>query len=260
MRLSNIQVIKIGGPFIDSRIRLESFFAELAEHYREFPTVLIHGGGRALSAFSERLGLKPHFKQGIRMTSASEMDLVDMVLGGKINSELVRKAAHSGIRAVGICGSDASFFTGESTDPQNGSRTGKVRTVNTEIIDYLLEGAYMPIVCSTSMDAEGGALNINADQAALSVSSALQADVLLLISDTAGIMKEGRCIQDISCSDLEEEIENGTITEGMIPKVRSAARAIEQGVGKVVIGTYQKKGDLTSLRRAVSGTLIYPAK
>jgi acetylglutamate kinase len=196
------------------------------------------------------------FKDGIRQTSAAEMDIVDMVLAGRMNKHLVRVFGGLGVPAVGLSGSDGRFFTGESIDPAAGNRTGRVTKVEPGAAVLLAGAGYVPVIASTSMDAQGGALNINADEAALEIARALRAAALVYLSDIPGILKEGRLIGRIGGGEAEKEIAAGVITGGMIPKVRSALDALRSGVGGVVIGEFARGGDLGRLLRRESGTTI----
>jgi len=220
--------------------------------------ILVHGGGKEVTSVSEKFGLKAEFRDGIRLTTPAEMDVVDMVLGGKINSDLVRRARVAGLDAVGLGGQDGGLFTGEPRviDGQSTSRTGQVILTQTRLLEVLLAGGYFPVVNSTSMDASGRGLNINADEAAQELAMAAQAEALVFISDIAGVLKDGRVIPRLDGPSMDAEIASGVIGGGMVPKVRSARQAVALGVGKVVIGGYQAAGDLEKLLSGESGTTI----
>lgn len=249
-------IVKIGGVVATDPALLQALFADFLL-LKNRGLVLVHGGGKEVTAVSERLGLKAEFKDGIRMTSSAEMEVVDMVLGGKINIDLVRRARTAGLDAVGLGGQDGGLFTGEPRVIEGRSgRTGRITVAQTRLLEVLSAAGYFPIVHSTSMDAEGRGLNINADEAAQELALAARAEALVFISDIAGVLKEGLVIPRLDEASMDAEIASGVIGGGMVPKVRSAHQAVAAGVGKVVIGGYQTAGDLARLLAGRSGTTI----
>lgn len=250
-------IIKIGGVVATDAKLLQALLAEMAS-LKDRGLVLVHGGGKEVTAVSEKFGLRAEFRDGIRLTSVAEMEVVDMVLGGKINIDLVRKAQALGLNAVGLGGQDGGLFTGEARTfaDREPNRTGKVTQAQPRLLELLTSGGYFPIVNSTSMDASGTGLNINADEAAQELAIAAKAHALVFISDIAGVLKEGRVLPSLNGPALEAEIASGVIGGGMVPKVRSALQAVEAGVGKVVIGGFQAAGDLKKLLDGQSGTTI----
>ena len=250
-------IVKIGGVVATDQRLLSSLFSEFVS-LKDRRFALVHGGGKEVTAVSEKFGLKAEFRDGIRLTSAAEMEVVDMVLGGKINIDLVRRARAAGLDSVGLGGQDGGLFTGEPRiiDGRAASRTGTITQSRTQLLAVLIDAGFFPIVNSTSMDASGGGLNINADEAAQELAIASQAEVLVFISDIAGVLKENRVIPQLDQETVEAEIASGVIGGGMIPKVRSARQAVDAGVGKVVIGGYQGRGDLERLLSGRSGTTI----
>lgn len=250
-------VIKIGGRATADENAFENLIAEMSELSRYYSFILVHGGGAEVTRISEHFGLKPQFKEGIRMTTAEEMEIVDMVLAGKINKQLVRRF-NTRTKAVGLSGSDGLLFQGESLEKHltNGTRTGKVVSVDTALLNLLLDNGYIPVVASTSMDEEGKALNINADEAALHIAVAVGADSLIFLSDTPGVVKDGSVIHSIDETDAREYMRTGCITGGMIPKVNSSIEAIKAGVSKIIICQYTEKGDVTGSIRGEHGTTL----
>ncbi len=249
--------IKIGGTVATNPALLSAFLADLA-FLKDRKIVLVHGGGKEVTAVSEKLGLTAEFRDGIRLTSPAEMEVVDMVLGGKINIDLVRRARASGLDAVGLGGQDGGLFTGVPRTIQGlaPNRTGQVTQARTRLLDVLVAGGFFPIVNSTSTDGSGQGLNINADEAAQELAIASRAESLVFISDIAGVLKNGNVIARLDEQTLEAEIAAGVIAGGMVPKVRSARQAVAAGVGKVVIGGYQNPGDLVKLLSGITGTTI----
>ncbi|MDR1931235.1 MAG: acetylglutamate kinase [Spirochaetales bacterium] len=251
-----VVVLKIGGRAASVETALKDLVLDMAALKDTFCFFLVHGGGAEVSRVTKIFGLQPVFRDGIRQTSPAEMEIVDMVLAGKMNKYLVRVFQTLGLKAVGLSGSDGGFFTGLSIDPAAGSRTGRVTSVDPRAAFVLAEAGYVPIVASTSMDSSGGALNINADEAALEIARAAGARSLVYLSDIPGILKDGQVIARLDAAGAEKEINAGLITGGMIPKVRSSLEALKSGVGAVVIGEFTQKGDLPRLLSCASGTTL----
>ncbi len=251
-----LAVVKVGGRAAEPAA-LKSLGKEMAELQDRFRFLLVHGGGAEVSRISEIFGLTPRFVQGVRLTSFEEMEVVDMVLAGKMNKDITRLLRTTGLNALGLSGSDGGLFTGRALGPD--SYTGEVTGVNRATLEALLEGGFIPVVSSTSMEEGGKPLNINADQAALALASAHPARVLLFLSDTPGVLTGAaldRVIPRLDGPAVREAIDGGTISGGMIPKVNSALEALTRGVGAVVIGQYSNSGDLFALLKGAKGTRI----
>jgi acetylglutamate kinase len=183
------------------------------------------------------------------------MDVVDMVLGGKVNKQLTRRLFAHGVEAAGISGVDGGTVIGEAIGPN--TRTGKPKEIRTGLVSALISRKLIPVVSPVSMDSDGNSLNINADEVALALSAAMKAGWLIFIADVPGILKAGEPIAAITPEEAEAEISGGVITDGMIPKVRACAGALHDGVERVVIGGYEKIGDLQKLLSGDGGTTIY---
>ena len=249
-----IIVIKTGGRAASDKEAMKALFKEMKQLSDRYSFVFVHGGGAEVSRISKIFGLEPVFVDGIRLTTEEEMEVVDMVLSGRMNKEIVRLANISGLNALGLSGSDSFLFTGKRRSPD--SHTGTVTDVKSGILKTLIGESVVPVVSSTSMDNEGTALNINADEAALAVSADMKADRLFFISDIPGVMKEGKVINIMNENDIEKEIEEGVISGGMIPKVRSSVSALKAGVGSISIGEYRENGDLENILNEKKGTSI----
>lgn len=247
-------LIKIGGRVASDTQALEALASEMAGLKEQYSFIFVHGGGAEVTKISSVFGLEAVFENGIRKTSPEEMDVVDMVLGGKMNKYIVRLFASKGLQAVGISGADGSVFTG--TAVAQGSRTGRVTNTNPKLIELMTNNGFLPVISSVSMDSEGTALNINADEAALAVAASIPADDLIFISDIPGVLKEKEIIHKLSPADILQEIDAGVITGGMIPKVESSVEALRQGVKTVIIGGYNTIGDLAGLLEGSLGTSI----
>jgi len=248
--------IKIGGRAATDADTFGMLVGEIASQMREQQFVVIHGGGAEVTRLAERLGISSVFQNGIRMTSPEEMEIVDMVLAGKMNKAIVRSFMARGVRAVGLSGSDGGLFLGAPID--EGTRTGTVTTVDPAIVRLLCGSGYLPVIASTSATEEGVALNINADEAALAIAASVKAQSLLFLSDTPGILdREGSVIPSLDEESAEARITSGVITGGMIPKIRSAVTALKSGVAGIIIGQYQTSGDLVKLLEGSLGSRVF---
>ena len=250
----NIHIIKLGGRVATDESVLKTFLREASKLPEEDGLVIVHGGGAEVSQLSQTLGHAPRFIDGVRMTTPEEMPVVDMVLAGKMNKYIVRLGFAAGLDAVGVSGCDGGLFTGGSIAP--GNRTGKISRVNPRLLSTLIEKGFTPVVSSVSMDDNGDALNINADEAALAVAKAMKAVTLVYISDIPGVLHEEKVIPYLDGASIDMHIAQGTISGGMVPKVRSAFDAVKNGVQAVIIGGYGSDGDLGSLLSKTRGTAI----
>ena len=218
--------------------------------------VVVHGGGAEVSAMSRRLGLAPQFVDGVRQTSAEEMDIVDMVLCGLVNKRVVRAFDAAGLAAVGVSGSDGGLFVARQLGAEGGSHTGEVDHVRPRLISHLLRGGYVPVVASPSHVYPQVPININADAAALELAPAIAADYLLFLSDVAGVLRDGQPLVELSAENAQREIDRGTITGGMLPKIEAALGALRRGVARVVIGEYAGSGTLAEMMAGRRGTTV----
>ena len=253
---SDVIVIKIGGKPATNDAVQRLFAGDLSVLAASSRVVIVHGGGAEVSRVSKALGLEPEFRDGIRMTTPAEMDIVDMVLAGKVNKEITRRFISCGVSAFGLSGVDGSLFTGRSLGTAEENRTGHVASVDTRPLDVLLAAGYVPVIASVSIDNAGNGININADEAALDIATALSAHSLLFLSDIPGIILGGNVASTLTEADIEREITAGTISGGMIPKARSSAAALRRGVREIVIGEFNVAGDLERLLSGRQGTRI----
>ncbi len=196
--------------------------------------VVVHGGGPQIGALMERLGKVPEFRDGLRVTDADTLDIARMVLVGKVNSDIVSAINVHAPLAVGISGEDASMLTAVERDPALGF-VGDVESVAPELLRRLLAESLVPVVATIGADASGQAYNINADTAAGAIASAIGATKLVYLTDVDGIRTDrhdpATRISRISPDELEPLLADGTVGEGMIPKVRSCLAAVRAGVG-----------------------------
>ena len=189
--------------------------------------VLIHGGGPEITAMSERLGLKAQFKNGLRITDDKTMEVVKMVLTGKVNPDIVGAINRLGGQAVGMSGEDGPCIIAEPLGPDMGF-VGRVTQINREPITALLSRGYIPVIASIGLGYDGHAYNINADTVAAEIALALGAAKMILLTDVAGVLGvDGHVVAVLSSEDARNRIDAGEVTGGMIPKLESCLRALE---------------------------------
>lgn len=200
--------------------------------------VLVHGGGPEISELMDRLGKKPEFVGGLRVTDKETMDIVQMVLAGKINKTLVNLLEMKGGKAIGLSGMDGRLLQCTVRDERLGF-VGDIQKVHINPVTDLLDNGYIPVVSTVGCDKSGNAYNINGDTAAAFIAGALGAKTLIMMTDIAGVLRDkndpSTLIPEISLDELVSLRENGTISGGMIPKVECCATAIARGVKNVVI-------------------------
>jgi len=251
-----VVIIKTGGQAAENEEALSYLAREIKKLSYQFDFVFVHGGGSTVSAIQRIYGIEPVFKDGIRITSEKEMDLVDMGLAGKMNKKLVRLFIKNGVSAAGISGADGSTFTGESIADIS-CRTGRIVKTDTKLIRTLIGGGFTPVLSSVSIDSQGGALNINADEAALAAGTACKAETIVFISDIPGILNGNSQYSNLNEIEINDLIDQKIINGGMIPKVRSSLEALKKGAGTVVIGDYRDFMDLEKLLSGEKGTKIW---
>ena len=200
--------------------------------------VLVHGGGPAINEVMERVGKKPEFVDGLRVTDQETIDIVQMVLSGKVNKTLVNLIESKGGKAMGISGMDGRLIEAEQKDPRLGI-VGNVTNIRPEPIMDLLEKGYIPVVSTIGCDKDGNAYNINGDTAAAYIAGAIEAERLIMMTDIAGILKDKddpeSLIPQITVSEAQTLYRDGVISGGMIPKVGCCIEAIYKGVQKAII-------------------------
>ena len=200
--------------------------------------VLVHGGGPEINDLMDRLGKKPEFVDGLRVTDKETVDIVQMVLAGKVNKTLVNLLEMKGGKAMGISGMDGCLIEAEVKDERLGY-VGRVTNVNIEPIHDLLEKGYIPVVSTIGCDKEGNAYNINGDTAAAYIAGALGAERLIMMTYIDGILRDrhdpSTLIPEVTIKDIEVLCDEGVISGGMIPKVDCCVEAIHKGVKNVII-------------------------
>ena len=200
--------------------------------------VLVHGGGPEINEMMNKLGKRAEFVDGLRVTDKETVDIVQMVLAGKINKSLVNYLEANGGKAMGISGMDGRLIEAKVKNPKLGY-VGEIVKINIGAVEDLLEKGYIPVVSTVGCDKEGNTYNINADTAAAHIAGALNAKRLIMMTDIAGILKDkddvSTLIPDIKVSEAKKLYDEGVISGGMIPKVDCCVEAINKGVKKVII-------------------------
>jgi acetylglutamate kinase len=241
-------VIKYGGAAqIDEKLK-NSFAQDVALlNFIGIKPVIVHGGGPKISETMKTMGKEPTFIQGQRVTDKETMDIVEMVLGGLINKEIVALINNHGGKAVGLSGKDSSFIKAKKKLIKKAAETGEeevidiglvgeVESVSPDILDSLQNSGFIPVISPIGVGSKGEAFNINADYVASAIASALKAEKLMLLTDVPGIKdKNENIISSIHKKDIKRLIDDGTISGGMLPKVQACTRSIDAGVKKTHI-------------------------
>jgi acetylglutamate kinase len=230
-------VIKYGGAaMIDDN--LKACFAQdisLLQHLG-LRIIIVHGGGKEITNLAERLAIETEFVAGKRVTNAEMLDVVKMVLAGKINKEIVCNLNRQNVNAVGISGQDGNLLKCRKHYLEGGQDigwVGEIINVNTDILKKMLDDGIIPVIAPIGYDDDGNSYNINADSAAGGIAGALPAEKLIFISDVPGVLQNGTLISSMTEEETKAMIASGDISKGMIPKVTSAFDTLHQGVKKI---------------------------
>ncbi|WP_275901005.1 acetylglutamate kinase [Paenibacillus periandrae] len=233
-------VMKCGGSTLAALPN--SFFEDMKRLQDEqIIPVIVHGGGPAISDTLSKLGIETEFVNGLRKTNEAVLDVVEMVLSGQINKEIVRKIQLAGAKAIGISGVDGHLIQAEPVaNADEVGLVGDVTHVNAELLQGIIKLGYMPVIAPVGLGADGGQrYNINADTAAGAVASHLGVERMIVVTDVPGIMKtingEKKVLPLVTVQEINEMITSGDIYGGMIPKVRAAIQCIQGKVSEVVI-------------------------
>jgi len=242
-------VVKYGGHAMTDEALRHSFARDmvLLKCVGVHP-VIVHGGGPQIDATMQRMGIQAQFVAGLRVTDAETMDIVEMVLGGKLNKEIVALInLHSG-QAVGLSGKDANlivatkkrlyrqFTPGQPPELVDIGQVGEVKTINTAIIDVLKQNGFIPVISPTGVGEQGESYNINADTVAGDIAAALKAEKLLFLTDVAGILdRDKKLLPTLNPEEIRTLKLDGVIDGGMLPKVDACLHALIQGVAKTHI-------------------------
>jgi len=235
-----ICVVKYGGNAMTNSELMNSFARDIALlKYVGIKPVVVHGGGPQIGELLASLAIETNFVDGIRVTDAATMDVVEMVLGGKLNKAIAQLICRHGAQAVGLTGQDGMFIRAQqlkSATGQDYGQVGQITSVNRQVIDCLLDNDIIPVIAPIGAGSNGETYNINADTAAAQIAAALDAEKLLLLTNTPGVLNNDQTLlTHLSRSAVRSLIAQGTISGGMLPKIQCALDALSQGVGSVQI-------------------------
>ena len=243
-------VIKYGGNAMINDTLKEKVMQDVAlMKYVGIRPVIVHGGGPEITGFLKKVGKQSSFVAGLRVTDEETVEIAEMVLDGKVNSEIVNLLNRRGVKAVGLSGKDAGLiqarkklatvYEGEESKKVDIGYVGEVATINSGIIEDLLDQDYVPIIAPIGVGENGESYNINADYVAAEIAGALEAEKLLLLTDIEGIYKDfndkDTFISTLHLPEARQHIKEGIIAGGMIPKVEACLTALEKGAGKTHI-------------------------
>ena len=265
-------VIKLGGHAMVDPLVLENAIKDaVLLHYVGIRVVLVHGGGPEISEKMKALGKESVFVGGLRVTDRETLEIAQMVLVGKINSGIVSLIAKCGARGVGLSGSGGNLIIARKMDPQKVNvkgvekevdlgHVGEIECINPAILNTLLDNNYIPVIAPIAIDRSGGSLNINADTAAGDIAVALKAFKLINMTDVDGVMDAQRTkvYHKLTIDEANAMLKSGAIGEGMIPKVTSVIRAVENGVeyAHIINGNVEHNLILELFTRDGVGTMI----
>jgi acetylglutamate kinase len=269
-------VIKYGGNAM-SDAQLKSDFARdvVLMKLVGMNPVLVHGGGPQIGELLEKLGKKTEFVDGMRVTDNETMDIVEMVLGGLVNKEIVNLINRHGGNAVGLSGKDGELIRARKMVFKRNSpelnapeiidigHVGEVESIDTAVIDLLIKGDFIPVIAPVGVDATGQSYNINADLVAGKMAEVLGAEKLIMLTNTAGLLDaDGKVLTGLSAAEVDDLIKEGVIHGGMLPKIRSALDAVHAGVksAHIIDGRVEHAVLLEILTDVGVGTLIHGHK
>jgi acetylglutamate kinase len=232
-------VIKYGGhAMTDEKLRASFAVDVVFLKYVGLRPVIVHGGGPQIGEIQEKLGLESTFVDGLRVTNDATMEVVEMVLGGRVNGEIVELVNRGGGRAVGLTGNDAGMLAvrRKLKEGKDIGRVGEIVQVDPASITAVASAGFVPVIAPIGVDAEGVRYNVNADEAAGAIARALQAEKLILLTDVEGVKDaRGELIHRLSVEKARELLGEGSIREGMIPKVECCIDALSDGVSRTHI-------------------------
>jgi len=230
-------VVKMGGSTLDAEDVLVQFAEAVAIMPENCNIVIIHGGGKDIGRQLEKMGREFTFIDGLRVTDGEVIDVVEMVLSGLVNKWITRALGRRGVKAVGISGTDLELFHATKLVLKSGDLgyVGAIDRINTELIEILILNEITPVVSPISIGPDYRAYNVNADHAACRLAEAWKADDLIYITDVQGISVGGKIRGKIELVEVENLIDSGEITGGMIPKLMNSAAAVREGVKRVHI-------------------------
>jgi len=242
-------VVKYGGHAMGETSLGKGFARDIALlKQSKVNPIVVHGGGPQIKQMLDKLGIRSEFQAGLRVTDEATVEVVEMVLAGSINKQIVGWILAEGGKAIGLCGKDGNMVIARKTtrtvvDPKSNTErdvdlgfVGEPDHVNRQVLDAVLKAELIPVLAPVAVGADAQTYNVNADTFAGAIAGAMNAKRLLLLTDVAGVLdKDGRLIPEMTIEDCRRLVADGTITDGMIPKIETCIYALEQGVEAVVI-------------------------
>ena len=269
-------VIKYGGNAMSDEVLKAGFARDVVlMKLVGMNPVVVHGGGPQIGATLEKLGKKSKFVEGMRVTDSETMDIVETVLGGLVNKEIVNLINHFGGHAIGLSGRDGGLIRAKKMTVKKNSpeinvpeiidlgHVGDVHSIDKSVIDMLIQGDFIPVVAPVGVDESGQSYNINADLVAGKIAEVLSAEKLIMLTNTEGLLdKNGKVLAGVSVEEVDNLIKKGTIHGGMLPKIRSALDAVHAGVqtSHIIDGRVKHAVLLEILTDEGVGTLIHRHK
>nr|YP_009391723.1 acetylglutamate kinase [Laurenciella marilzae]ARW59867.1 acetylglutamate kinase [Laurenciella marilzae] len=228
-------VVKYGGSVMTDSFLQSQVIKDLSLlHGLGINIVLVHGGGMFIDQWLNKLNIKPSFENGVRITDSQTMDIVEMVLIGRVNKQLVSLFNQNNVNSVGLSGQDASLVVASAMFSSSTNLTGRVDSVNPQLLDLLLLNRFIPVIASVACDYKGNRYNVNADTIASSIAIALKADKLILLTDTPGVLSDlndcSTLIKELNLESIESLKSDNIISGGMIPKIQSCIDALTGSV------------------------------
>jgi acetylglutamate kinase len=242
-------VVKFGGNAMVDRALHDSFARDIVlMKLVGMNPVVVHGGGPQIGQLLDKLNIQSRFVGGMRVTDAETMDVVEMVLGGSVNKEIVASISHAGGKAIGVTGKDGRLIRARKLDARqlgpelnapeivDIGHVGEVRQIDREILDVILASDFIPVIAPIGVDEQGNTYNINADLVAGKIAQVMQAEKLMLLTNVAGLLDAaGNVLTGLSTARVDELIADGTISGGMLPKISCALEAVKSGVSSAHI-------------------------
>jgi acetylglutamate kinase len=247
--MKSLTIIKLGGSLIKDLQTQNKLIKELAKLSRKQSVILVHGGGHEINTLLEKFKIKNKFINGLRFTDKKTLNIVEMVLSGKVNRALITELTKNGANAVGISGKDAKSVICKQI--KHLGFVGEPVKINKKLIRVLTDNNFLPVIAPIGVDVKGNVMNINADALAAAIAIAFKANKLIFLTNVLGILdKNKNMIKSINVKDMNSLIRNGIITDGMIPKVYGCVNAIKKGVKEVWI-----TNGINNMQK-IKGTLI----
>ena len=256
-------VIKYGGSVMNHNILRDAVFRDIALLLSVgVRPVIVHGGGPEINIWLKKLNIEPKFENGLRVTDEKTMEIVEMVLMGRINKKIVQGINKTGASAIGISGLDGNLIQARELESKSHGLVGDISKINSNILDPIIENGHIPVISSIGSTKDGVSLNINADYVAGEIAASINAEKLILLTDTPGILKDikdpNSLMKQINLKEARKCIEENIISEGMKPKTECCIRALAQGIkaAHIIDGRIEHALLLEIFTNAGIGTMI----